>query len=108
MDLSDYYDKATVNTMVTPVQSASGITINGVALQAATASQQGLMTTAQVGNLSTAMTNAQNALNGNVTGGTFSNNVLSLSRPAGAINIDMSSLATKQEVQAVDSKVSAR
>lgn len=32
---------------------------------------------------------------------------MSLSRPAGAINIDMSSLATKQEVQAVDSKVSA-
>ena len=36
-----------------------------------------------------------------MTEGTLSNNVLSLSRPAGAINIDMSSLATKQEVQAI-------
>lgn len=36
-----------------------------------------------------------------MTEGTFSNNVLSLSRPAGAINIDMSSLATKAEVQAI-------
>ena len=36
-----------------------------------------------------------------MTEGTFSNNVLSLSRPVGAINIDMSSLATKAEVQAI-------
>ena len=103
VDLSDYYDKATVNTMVTPVQSATGITINGVALQAATASQQGLMTTAQVGNLSTAMTNAQNALNGNVTGGTLStdasgNMTLTLNRGAGALNISANGITAAKAI----------
>ena len=36
-----------------------------------------------------------------MTEGTFSNNVLSLSRPAGALNIDMSAVALKSEVQAI-------
>ena len=103
VDLSDYYDKATVNTMVTPVQSASGITINGVALQAATTGRQGLMTASQVSNLSTAMTNAQNALNGNVTGGTLStdasgNMTLTLNRGAGALNISANGITAAKAI----------
>ena len=103
VNLEDYYTKAQVNAMVTPVQSASGITINGVALQAATASQQGLMTVAQVGQLATAVSNAQSALNGNVTGGTFStdssgNLTLTLNRTAGALNIGPTALTAAKAV----------
>ena len=103
VSLEDYYTKAQVNAMVTPVQSASGITINGVALQAATASQQGLMTVAQVGQLATAVSNAQSALNGNVTGGTFStdssgNLTLTLNRTAGALNIGPTALTAAKAV----------
>lgn len=103
VDLEDYYTKAQVNAMVTPVQSTSGITINGVALQAATASQQGLMTVAQVGQLATAVSNAQSALNGNVTGGTFStdssgNLTLTLNRTAGALNIGPTALTAAKAV----------
>ena len=103
VSLDDYYTKAQVNAMVTPIQSATGITINGVALQAATASQQGLMTVAQVGQLATAVSNAQSALNGNVTGGTFStdssgNLTLTLNRTAGALNIGPTALTAAKAV----------
>lgn len=103
VSLDDYYTKAQVNAMVTPVQSATGITLNGVALQPATASQQGLMTVAQVGQLTTAVSNAQSALNGNVTGGTFStdssgNLTLTLNRTAGALNIGPTALTAAKAV----------
>ena len=103
VDLSDYYSKAQIDTMVTPVQSVSGITINGVALQDATDARAGLMTVAQVGQLASALSNAQSALNGNVTGGTFSNDAagnltLTLNRGAGALNVGPTALTAAKAI----------
>ena len=103
VDLSDYYTKAQVNAMVTPVQSTTGITINGVGLQEATSGQPGLMTVAQVGQLATAVSNAQSALNGNVTGGTLStdssgNLSLTLNRTAGALSIGPTAITAARAV----------
>ena len=103
VDLSDYYTKAQVNAMVTPVQSTSGITINGVGLQEATSGQPGLMTVAQVGQLATAVSNAQSALNGNVTSGTLStdssgNLSLTLNRTAGALSIGPTAITAARAV----------
>lgn len=103
VDLSDYYTKAQVNAMVTPVQSTTGITINGVGLQEATSGQPGLMTVAQVGQLATAVSNAQSALNGNVTGGTLStdtsgNLTLTLNRTAGALSVGPAAITAARSV----------
>lgn len=103
VDLSDYYTKAQVNAMVTPVQSTTGITINGVGLQEATSGQPGLMTVAQVGQLATAVSNAQSALNGNVTGGTLSTDTsgnlsLTLNRTAGALSIGPTAITAARAV----------
>lgn len=103
VDLSDYYSKAQIDTMVTPVQGAAGITINGVALQDATDARAGLMTVAQVGQLASAVSNAQSALNGNVTGGTFSNDAagnltLTLNRGAGALNVGPTALTAAKAI----------
>ena len=103
VDLSDYYTKAQVNAMVTPVQSTTGITINGVGLQEATSGQPGLMTVAQVGQLATAVSNAQSALNGNVTGGTLStdtsgNLTLTLNRTAGALSVGPTAITAARAV----------
>lgn len=103
VDLSDYYTKAQVNAMVTPVQSTTGITINGVGLQEATSGQPGLMTVAQVGQLATAVSNAQSALNGNVTSGTLStdssgNLSLTLNRTAGALSIGPTAITAARAV----------
>ena len=103
VDLSDYYTKAQVNAMVTPVQSATGITINGIGLQEATSGQPGLMTVAQVGQLATAVSNAQSALNGNVTSGTLStdtsgNLTLTLNRTAGALSVGPTAITAARSV----------
>ena len=103
VDLSDYYTKAQVNAMVTPVQSTTGITINGVGLQEATSGQPGLMTVAQVGQLATAVSNARRALNGNVTGGTLSTDTsgnlsLTLNRTAGALSIGPTAITAARAV----------
>ena len=103
VDLSDYYTKAQVNAMVTPVQSTTGITINGIKLQEATSGQPGLMTVAQVGQLATAVSNAQSALNGNVTGGTLStdtsgNLTLTLNRTAGALSVGPTAITAARSV----------
>ena len=103
VDLSDYYTKAQVNAMVTPVQSTTGITINGVGLQEATSGQPGLMTVAQVGQLATAVSNAQSALNGNVTSGTLStdtsgNLTLTLNRTAGALSVGPTAITAARSV----------
>ena len=62
VDLSDYYTKAQVNALVTPSQSASGITLNGVSFQTATDSRTGLMTDAS-GNLTLNLTRGSGAFN---------------------------------------------
>ena len=103
VDLSDYYTKAQVNAMVTPVQSTTGITINGTKLQEATSGQPGLMTVAQVGQLATAVSNAQSALNGNVTSGTLStdtsgNLTLTLNRTAGALSVGPTAITAARSV----------
>ena len=103
VDLSDYYTKAQVNAMVTPVQSNTGITINGIGLQEATSGQPGLMTVAQVGQLATAVSNAQSALNGNVTSGTLStdtsgNLTLTLNRTAGALSVGPTAITAARSV----------